>query len=132
MIPERPSWHAEAACRGLAELFYGPPRETAEARAEREAVAVAVCSICPVQEPCARQGRREHNGVWAGEVRDDASRAVGGQPTPIPHGTEAGYVRHRREGSIPCWDCKDAHARAQEGGDLESGRTNHHARAVAS
>ena len=58
---DRPDWHAEAACRGLApDLFY-------PARGESLAAARSVCEGCPVQAECLNtaMGRNEKFGIWA-------------------------------------------------------------------
>ena len=35
-----------------------------------------------------------------------------GRPQPIRHGTDGGYMAHRRRGSTPCDECRFAHAQA--------------------
>lgn len=56
----RPSWHAQAACRGMG------PDAFFEAAHEAHDAAVALCGTCPVREPCAEAGASERFGVWAG------------------------------------------------------------------
>jgi DNA-binding transcriptional ArsR family regulator len=57
----RPAWHARAACHGMTEVMFpvaehGHRLDTSAAR--------ALCARCPVQAPCAEQGRTERYGVW--------------------------------------------------------------------
>ena len=57
----RPAWHADAACRGQTDVMFpvaehGHRLDTTAAR--------ALCDRCPVQAPCAEQGRTERYGVW--------------------------------------------------------------------
>ena len=57
----RPAWHADAACRGQTAVMFpvaehGHRLDTTAAR--------ALCDRCPVQAPCAEQGRTERYGVW--------------------------------------------------------------------
>jgi len=59
----RPAWHAQAACRGQTDVMFpvaehGHRLDTTAAR--------ALCARCPVQAPCAEQGRTERYGVWGG------------------------------------------------------------------
>ena len=59
----RPAWHADAACRGQTDVMFpvaerGHRLDTSAAR--------ALCERCPVQAPCAEQGRTERYGVWGG------------------------------------------------------------------
>jgi DNA-binding transcriptional ArsR family regulator len=58
-----PAWHADAACRGQTDVMFpvaehGHRLDTYTAR--------ALCARCPVQAPCAEQGRTERYGVWGG------------------------------------------------------------------
>jgi WhiB family redox-sensing transcriptional regulator len=63
-------WQVAAACRGAdASLFFAP--NYFERRGEkdgREAKAKAICSRCPVREPCLEYALeiREPHGVWGG------------------------------------------------------------------
>lgn len=57
--PERPAWHAMAACRGVgATLFF----EASNYSAARE-----LCKRCPVARDCQTAARSEIFGVWAAE-----------------------------------------------------------------
>lgn len=59
----RPAWHAQAACRGQTDVMFpvSEPGRRADTSAAR-----ALCARCPVQAPCAEQGRTERYGVWGG------------------------------------------------------------------
>jgi hypothetical protein len=57
----RPSWHADAACRGMGpEVFF---TETAAP------TAAEICATCKVASDCAAFGARESTGVWGGRAR---------------------------------------------------------------
>ncbi|MGI9121065.1 MAG: WhiB family transcriptional regulator [Acidimicrobiales bacterium] len=64
-------WQTRAACRGphAASIFFPPSHvERAQDRAEREALAKAICDRCSVRRECldyALRGREPH-GVWGG------------------------------------------------------------------
>ena len=60
LVANRPSWHEQAACRGLdPELFF--PH-----RGESTAQACAVCHRCPVQLLCREHAllKPERFGIW--------------------------------------------------------------------
>ena len=63
-------WQRHAACRGRAELFFGPEIEHPDARRAREAEAKAICAECPVLRRCLsyRLGIEQQldGGIWAG------------------------------------------------------------------
>jgi WhiB family redox-sensing transcriptional regulator len=60
------SWRQNAACLGKpAHLFFGSDTETSKEQQQREAVAKAICAVCPVVEPCLEEGRYEE-GIWGG------------------------------------------------------------------
>ncbi|MFD7444865.1 WhiB family transcriptional regulator [Streptomyces sp. NPDC059909] len=62
-------WQLRAACRGVdSSLFFPPPDERGDARAERERKAKRVCRRCPVRAECLRHAlkARERFGVWGG------------------------------------------------------------------
>ncbi len=71
-----PTWRNRAACRGLdPEIFFPPSEEEDDATT---AAAKAVCSQCPVQEPCLEHalGFRERDGVWGGYTEKERRRIV--------------------------------------------------------
>ena len=68
------SWRKRAACDGLnPEIFY-PASEDESAAAE----AKAVCSTCPVRQPCLEHalGNREREGIWGGMTERERRRIV--------------------------------------------------------
>jgi WhiB family redox-sensing transcriptional regulator len=66
LLYDRPAWHAEAKCKGMLEVCFGPDRAPGEAAAEWEERAKAVCATCPVRAACGEAGRAERYGVWGG------------------------------------------------------------------
>lgn len=65
-VPPRPSWHAQAACRGLGPAAWFP------VRGQPVEAAQAVCARCPVRAEClaAALDRGETHGVWGGLAID--------------------------------------------------------------
>ncbi len=63
-------WEQRAACRGEdASLFFGPNGfESRRERETREMIAKAICSRCPVIDPCRDVSlqQAEIYGVWGG------------------------------------------------------------------
>lgn len=102
---ERPAWHAEAACRGMTELFFS---EGGEARW----MAKRICVGCPVRERCGEDHAHELYGVWGGlDSRDRRTVRVNARRRrrkEIEHGTVAGYQAHRKRGQEACEFCKGA------------------------
>ena len=70
IVPTNEGWQLAAACRGAdASLFFAPNYfERREEKDGREARAKAICSRCPVREPCLGYAltTREPHGVWGG------------------------------------------------------------------
>ena len=56
-------WWLDAACKGQDELFFCYQHD-------RRLVgkAKAICSSCPVQTPCAKEGMSAEFGIWAGKT----------------------------------------------------------------
>jgi WhiB family redox-sensing transcriptional regulator len=81
-------WRSEAACRGETRLFFPPKAERPQARARREAKALRLCAVCPVQAPCQQFARdnREY-GFWAGESEEE--RHLAGFTVAAPIGIRA-------------------------------------------
>ncbi len=80
-----PTWARQAACSGNSQLFFGPLRERASSRIQREAQARFICRSCGVQLPCRDHARRfDEAGVWGGESESDrvALRRSGAFTTP--------------------------------------------------
>lgn len=68
------SWRKHARCLGMDPGVFHPPGELDEAAAP----AVAVCSVCPVREPCLEFAitHGEHHGVWGGQTERERRRLV--------------------------------------------------------
>jgi WhiB family redox-sensing transcriptional regulator len=66
------TWQSKAACRGLeATIFYPDPEEDGSE-------AKAVCSVCPVRQPCLEWAlsNREKEGVWGGATERERRRIL--------------------------------------------------------
>ncbi|HEY5663339.1 MAG TPA: WhiB family transcriptional regulator [Ilumatobacter sp.] len=75
-LPEVADWRRLAVCKSRTELFFGPSAERPEARARREARALQLCAVCPVQGPCRQWARRRREyGFWGGESEEARYRA---------------------------------------------------------
>lgn len=57
----RPSWHQDAACRGVGPDVFFPTRGDSTAPAK------ALCAACLVVAECREAGQNEDHGIWAGE-----------------------------------------------------------------
>lgn len=55
-------WTADAACRGMTDLFFPDRHDPGNTAAQ----AKAVCATCPVFTQCAQAGTNERFGIWAG------------------------------------------------------------------
>jgi WhiB family redox-sensing transcriptional regulator len=68
------TWRKHAACRGLdVEAFYPATEDEAEAE-----VAKAICSVCPVRQPCLEHALayREREGIWGGATERERRRII--------------------------------------------------------
>jgi hypothetical protein len=83
---DKADWMADAACKGLTNLFFPEPGENPTAARE-------ICAECPVAVECLEyaEANNERHGVWAG--RSPRARNV-------THGTWSGYNHGCR-----CPDC---------------------------
>jgi len=67
-------WQYQGACRELpTEMFFHPDGERGPRRANRDAVAKAICATCPVIEACRQHALsvQEPYGIWGGLSEDD-------------------------------------------------------------
>lgn len=101
------TWQDQAACRGAGRLFFAPEYEQPEARRIRIAQAQQICRTCPVAGPCKEAGEHEDFGIWGGKPTPDRRRTTR-RLNPIKHGTNSGWVAHRRRGEEPCEACVEA------------------------
>lgn len=79
----RPSWHAEAACRGVGSATFFPGRGEPHSRAH------ALCAGCPVRAACLEAALAttgvDDVGIWAGTTtRDRTQMRHGGGKLPPP------------------------------------------------
>lgn len=67
-VPERPSWHRHAACRGVDQAVFFP------SRGESSAAARELCAGCAVADPCLEVALADSGlvGWWGGT--SDAER----------------------------------------------------------
>ena len=73
-VVENWDWQQDGACRDLpSEMFFHPDGERGPRRRNRENVAKAVCSSCPVLEACRKHALsvQEPYGIWGGLSEDD-------------------------------------------------------------
>lgn len=103
-------WRLDAACRGMNITLFFP--EAGEPARE----AKAVCAACPVRQPCLQYALDNYEtfGCWGGTTEPERRRLRPrrrGIPTHErqPCGTDAGYVRHRRNLEDACGPCLAAH-----------------------
>lgn len=99
-VTEEPdlSWHAQAACAGLTDLFY--PHDSGDSARAR-----AICRSCPVILDCARDHFDETYGIWFGTVRETRHRL---RKTKTLCGTVVGWHQHQADGTHPCDRCTSA------------------------
>lgn len=104
-------WREHAACRNTRhpDVWYPDKEQIHTIRAAK-----IVCKQCPVRADCldAAFDNGEPFGIWGGytpQEREVIRRNNGipkrKPPELWPHGTEAGYKRHRRRGEPPCALC---------------------------
>jgi WhiB family transcriptional regulator, redox-sensing transcriptional regulator len=68
------TWRKRAACQGVdVETFYPATEDEEDA-----AAAKAICSGCPVRQPCLEHAlvHREREGVWGGTTERERRRIV--------------------------------------------------------
>jgi len=66
MAEKTPAWFAQAACKGMTDMFFGEKLDY-----ELRQKALATCASCPVIEPCREYALKlsQHlrlQGVWGG------------------------------------------------------------------
>lgn len=109
MVDDDPNaWLALAACRGMDVNVFFPERGDMVAYA----AAKAVCAVCPVCAECLADARitADRDGIRGGlSGRERRILRSARRPMRAQHGTDAGYVAHRRRGDPPCQECRTAH-----------------------
>lgn len=116
------TWQDRAACLDAdPELFYAPGDwDHAPARA---AAAKTWCATCPVRTECLDDALRgdDKHGIRGGMTpteRDHHKRSAR-RRQPITHGTEKGFLQHKRRGERPCLPCADANSTARRTRDKQ-------------
>ncbi len=66
LLSRRPAWMSRAACRGLPlDWFFPPPGTGGRLERARGGQGLAVCSGCPVTDPCAAYASEERlQGIY--------------------------------------------------------------------
>ena len=119
------SWRTRAACAGTDPNDWVWINSNKRKDAKKAEKLKAVCATCPVRVQCLnaelqamRNGEASY-GVF-GELDANERRDLLGKgranhnPTPIVHGTMAGYVKHNRyphHFAEPCQECRDEYNR---------------------
>ncbi len=115
------TWLDEAACRdntGGADWF----ADTRGGVDEPALLAIEICRGCPVADRCLEHAQRqpERYGIWGGVTAAErqSQRRLRSIPTGAPvirnHGTNSGYLAHRRYRQDACAACKKAHSIQQQ------------------
>jgi WhiB family redox-sensing transcriptional regulator len=77
-------WRDLAVCKGRLELFFGHKSERPQARVQREAKALRLCTMCVVQAPCRQAARRNREyGYWGAESELDRHMAGFSVAAPV-------------------------------------------------
>jgi hypothetical protein len=109
------AWTEEAACKGKTDLFFP---EQGDSKSFREAV--AICSTCPVREPCTQHimENDERFGIWAGT--NAVRRRIMRNPNSKAQWTQCGTAKRYNYG-CRCDDCRTAFTTYQR--ELDRRRT---------
>jgi hypothetical protein len=127
-------WYKDAECAGQPTDIFFPPeldedtdadeslsfneRRAELARAKR--AALKFCNKCKVVESCLQWAtENDEDGIWGGTTQRQRRMAVkaekraqlGNVDGMDSHGTESAYQKHLRINTIPCAECRRAHAR---------------------
>lgn len=116
-------WRQDALCVDHdPELrFPHPGRDGLEDRR----TAQRICAECPVRRQCATEALTTDQpfGIWGGLTDRERTKLLGLPPpcrrvasdtsAPKPHGTDARYAQHRRDGEQACEACRAGHAKAR-------------------
>lgn len=100
----------DAACRPYVkageDYWHQDGPETERGHAQRVALAKAICSDCPLADPCAREATAHDWGIWSGRTQPE--RATGDLACGDKQGHITGANRHRRARQPLCGPCRDA------------------------
>ena len=105
-------WVERAACKGMSTAMFFPELGQ-DTRPAKE-----VCQGCPVRSECYSYSLEisTHHGIWGGKSereRRGKRPEWKSEPSPILHGTEAGYGAHKRRSIKVCLGCRNAHSEYQ-------------------
>ena len=100
-------WMSEAACRDMPTDWWFPERGGDLTAAKQ------ICNTCTVKQQCLDYALTLPFcvGIWGGTSGMERRRlkATTNYQRPINHGTNSGYVVHRKRNETPCDACKQAH-----------------------
>ncbi len=105
---QRPTWMADANCKGADPDLFFPGRGDPAPHAKE------VCRACDVQAECLTYAinNGERSGIWGGtdgmERRAIRRRFGFGRVNEAECGTTSGYQKHRLRGEATCDDCREA------------------------
>lgn len=116
------AWFSEAACLGQrTNLFFTDDAAGEDGYNEVAVKAAKVfCRHCTVVEQCKQFAiDNDMEGIWGGMTRRERARHAAAQRRDdlaalaemTSHGTERDYQKHLRLNTVPCADCRRAHAR---------------------
>jgi WhiB family redox-sensing transcriptional regulator len=71
---QRPAWQAQAACKGMTDLFFPEPGQGFSGEPQT-AEAKQICATCPVLAECSDAAVNERHGVWGGQTERERRRA---------------------------------------------------------
>ena len=107
-IGRPPTWTEQAEC-----LTHPPQLWDADAPPTDQAMAVLICTTCPVQQECLTEyGRDDYAGIVAGLTPEQRGHLYGITAHDIrpPHGTRSRFIGSSRWPGCRCDPCHRAHA----------------------
>lgn len=111
------NWRDQASCKTRPDLNWYP------GQGEQFDEQLAVCAGCPVRDDCIAEAlaatEYDDLGIWGGMSQRQRTLLRRGQRNaktrrPVAEcGTRSGYMRHRKDGTVICEDCRAANAAYQ-------------------
>ena len=107
-LPDAEDWRTQAACRGVEPAVFYPAKVDTITRAR----ALAYCQSCAVVDACladalATPPEFDH-GIRGGLSRKQRLAITRRPRPPAVCGTRSGYMRHRKDGTDACQECREA------------------------